>query len=69
MELDIQKLAEDLIARTQRQSRVYGEQSDRLKWVAEGMRELHEAIRRAAAQLATEEFADKLVPSGDGDAD
>lgn len=59
-ELDIQKIAEDLIRSLHEKSRVYGQQADRAKWMAEGARELHDTIRREAT---------KLVPDGDGDAD
>lgn len=53
MELDIQKLAEELIARLQKQSRVYVEQGEKSKWMAEGARELYDVIRREA-QLSAE---------------
>ena len=60
-ELDIQKIAEELIARMQKQSRLYTGQGERLKWMAAGAQELHEAIRSAAEKLS--------VTVGDIDAD
>lgn len=61
-ELDIQDIAEKLIARFQDQSRQYVEYAERAKWMAAGARELHDAIRREAERVSTSN-------SGDGDND
>lgn len=50
-ELDIQKIAEELIAKLQKQSRVHTSWAEKAKYMAEGARELHDAIRREAERL------------------
>lgn len=66
-ELDIQRIAEDMILRLQRFSESHLEQAKISKWKAEGVKELHEAIRQEATRLATNGFADKLVGEQDAD--
>lgn len=62
-ELDIQALAEKYIDRLQKQSLEYTRFAERLKWMAEGARELHEAIRQEAQRLSAQ------VTIGDTDVD
>lgn len=50
-ELDIQKIAEELITRLQKRSRTHLMWSEQAKYMAEGARELHDAIRREAERL------------------
>lgn len=63
-ELDIQKIAEELIGKLQKQSRIYGEQSDKLKWMAEGARELHDVVRREAQRLQYSGEKDSIESQG-----
>lgn len=61
-ELDIQRIAEELIARLQKRSAVHANWAEQAKYMAEGAKELHDAICRAAKEL-------EAIPDGDGDAD
>lgn len=62
-ELDIQRIAEELITKLQNRSRQHALWAEQAKYMAEGARELHDAIRREAERIHA------ASPSGDGDAD
>lgn len=69
-ELDIQKIASELIEKLQKQSTMYGNQSEKLKWMAEGARELHDVIRREAERLFNSGTTHSVQPaSTQGDDD
>lgn len=56
-ELDLQQIAEDMIVNMQKLSKMHAEQSQILKWKAEGVMELHDAIRREAERIELAEQA------------
>lgn len=68
-ELDIQAVALKVIERLQKQSLEYTRFSERLKWMAEGARELHEAIRQEAQRLSLPDTSDGPESVGESDVD